>query len=129
MRTVLTSMAAVAAAISLVAVSPAEAGKGMKANKKHGPSNDFSVSAAYTGYLSEVLKINNTSYEVAPDAMVYVLGEGPVPAGMMVYDRPIFASGERQGNKSVVHSIIVLPMVADAGNSPTAGEVSPNVPR
>jgi len=130
-RSVLTSVAVLAAVVSLSVASPAEAGKGMKANKKNSKqaSNDFSLSTAYTGYLSEVLTINNAAYTVSPNACVYVLGEGPVPAGMMVYNRSIFVSGERVNGQSVVQSIIVLPMVADSGTTPTAGEVPPNTPR
>lgn len=130
-RTVVTSIAAVAALISLSLASPADAARGMKGTKKHAPSSDFSVSTQYTGYLSEVLQINNTPYVVAPNVMVYVLGEGPAPQGMMVYNRSIYVSGERQGNKSIVRSIIVLPVVADAGtaNPPTAGEVDASKPR
>lgn len=130
-RTVLMSMAAAAALVSLTLASPADAGKGMKAKGRNkGQSNDFSASGQYTGYLSDVLKLNNKSYIVAPDVTVYVIGEGPAPAGSMVYDRSVYLSGERQGDKSVVHSIIVLPVVADAGDSsPSAGEVPPNTPR
>lgn len=130
-RTVLMSMAAAAVLVSLTLASPADAGKGMKAKGRNkGQSTDFSASGQYTGYLSDVLKLNNKSYIVAPDVTVYVIGEGPAPAGSMVYDRSIYLSGERQGDKSVVHSIIVLPVVADAdGSSPSAGEVAPNTPR
>ncbi len=129
-RTVLKSMAALAAVISVSLASPVDAGQGMKAKGHKKASNDFSASGQYTGYLSDVLKLNNKSFIVAPDVTVYVIGEGPAPAGTMVYDRSVYLSGERQGDKSVVHSIIVLPVVADAGDSsPKAGEVAPNTPR
>lgn len=130
-RTVLMSVAAAAALVSLTLASPADAGKGMKAKGRNkSQSSDFSASGQYTGYLSDVLQLNNKSYIVAPDVTVYVVGEGPAPAGTMVFDRSVFLSGERQGDKSVVHSIILLPVVADAGgSSPSAGEVPPNTPR
>lgn len=128
-RTVLMSMAAAAALVSLTLASPAEAGKGMKAKGRNkSQSSDFSTSGQYTGYLSDVIKLNDKSYIVAPDVAVYVIGEGLAPAGTMVYDRSIFVSGERQGNKSIVHSIILLPAVADAG-PPSAGELAPNTPQ
>lgn len=126
-----TVIAAAAALVALVFATGAAAGAGLKA-KGRGPANVFSLSAKYTGYLSETITVNGVRYPVDPAATIYVVGQGVVPQGMMVYNRSIYLAGERKGKSMLVKSIVVRPMEGESRNSgggrPDVGKVTDRNP-
>lgn len=117
---------ALAAVVALASAADVSAGKAGLKGKARDKQKDvtFSLSAEYTGYLSESLKIGNVRYAVAPNATVYMIGEGPAALGAMVLNRSIYISGERQGKTMVVQSIIVRPAAANTDDSGGCGVVT-----
>ena len=127
-------LGAVVAALVLLPAADANAGRsGLRGKARSSHQNDtFSLSTEYTGYLSESLVIDLVRYPVADDATVYVIGEGPVPLGMMVYSRSIYVAGERHGKDYLVRTIVVRPNVSESEQSddskPSVGVVSDPAP-
>ncbi len=117
-------LAATALLLALSLAADVDAGKtGPKAKARAPRQNTtFSLSTNYTGYIGETLQIGRVRYTVAPDASLYVIGEGAAPLGKMVLNRYLYIAGERSGNSFVVRTIIVRPAATDteaAGQSGT----------
>ncbi len=121
-----TLVVALAAVVALMSAADVSAGNAGLKGKARGPKKDksFSLSAQYTGYLGESLKINNVKYAVAPETKIHMLGQGLVPLGTMVLNRSIYISGEREGKSMLVRTIIVRPAVTDADDSGSCGVVT-----
>lgn len=115
--------AAIAAVLALSLAADACAARGGSKGRARAArrAQTFTLSADYTGYLGGTMVIHGVTYSVAPDAPVYVLGEGLVAQGQAVANRSVFLAGERTGSVSLVRAIIVRPAASEAEGAGTGG--------
>jgi hypothetical protein len=108
-RVLVSSRILIAAAVLLAAVA-AGAGPAAKLRVGKRPAarpGTFSLSASYSGYLRDSLRIGGVEYRLSPTATIYVVGTGVVEPGLTVSNAYVYLSGRRQGGAVIVDQVIV----------------------
>lgn len=73
------------------------------------PVQALNTSGQYTGMLGGEILLGGNSYQLAPDAIIYEIGNGFLPAGTVVANRYVFLSGTKSGDTNLVDLVIVRP--------------------
>lgn len=114
-RSIMWQAAVVALILGLPAGGSAEVDRGRAGSRWIRQAATFAVSAEYTGYIGGTMLIDGVEYRVAPNASIYVVGEGPVRGGVVAHGASLFLSGERYGQVGYVRNVIVRRSTQNAG--------------
>jgi hypothetical protein len=103
-------------ALTLVIAMAAVAGAGPRRHEFSSPEADeflraqpFSLGGQFSGTLGGEILIGGVGYRLAPDALIYQVGTGLLPAGTVVEDRYLSVMGLKLRNSTLVYSVIVRP--------------------
>ena len=88
-----------------------------------GPES-FTLSGPCSGCFGGELRIDGVSYRLSPDARIYEVGRGFLPAGASLTDRVVCISGMKLGATLVARSVLVRPAPDPAASTPPGGPVS-----
>lgn len=83
----------------------------------------FHAAGDFSGTIGETIVVNGVSYWVAPDAMIYQVGRGPLQRGAFVGYAHLHVSGEIRGRTQAVTQIMVRPGAARLGDPAAITEV------
>jgi len=84
----------------------------------------FSLSGPCSGLFAGELRIDGVSYRLSPDARIYEVGRGFLPAGTSLTDRVVCITGMKLGATLVARSVLVRPAPDPAASTPPGGPVS-----
>lgn len=118
---------ALAAALLVILAADVQAGlfdvrHGARPQRRPGT---FALTAGYSGYLGSRLWIAGAEYRLAPNATVYVIGEGPASRDLALDGASIYIAGERSGRTAIVHSVIVRRAASHDGDREGSVGVAP----
>lgn len=69
----------------------------------------FVLAGRVSGPIANEIRIDETTYMVAPDAQIYEIGRGIVPSGTSYYDRIVSVTGIKVRGTLVVTGVTVRP--------------------
>ena len=79
-------------------------------------SASFAVSGTFSGTLAGEMKLKDTSFRIAPNTVIYVVGKGPSDSGTYVSNRSVYVSGVKENGILVARMIIIRPMESYQAN-------------
>ena len=88
-----------------------------------GPQS-FTLSGPCSGFFAGEIRIDGVSYRLSPDARIYEVGRGFMPAGSSLTDRVVCISALKLGTTLVACSVLVRPAPDPAASTPPGGPVS-----
>jgi len=110
MKTAMRRMLACALASCLLCLFVADSNAGWFDKDTKGITDPRIAAGLFSGKLSGDIKVENKSFQVTPNTLVYVVGEGQSEDyGMRLLRRPLAVRGELIDGVMVAHTIIVRP--------------------
>lgn len=85
----------------------------------------FVLSGTCSGTIDREIRVDGATYFVSPDARIFEIGRGEVPAGSAYWDRMVTLTGVKVRGTLVVQRVTVRPAAWGAGTATVADENRP----